>query len=99
MEAYYRVKEVCGLLGCGPDTARAWMAEMPGVINVGNERRRQLMVPQSGIESWLANRRMQAVRLPAKPVPVKALPQRMLKGKKSGGMARMNRRTGKLEAG
>ena len=90
MEHILRVKDVAEILGCSCDTARARMAEMPGVINVGSRHRRQLMVPEGGLEDWLRNHRVekrqeiqQAIRIPRC---------------KNGKLARMDRRTGKLVA-
>ena len=89
MEKWYRPKEVAEILSCQVDTARAWMAEMPNVINVGSEKRQQLMVPESDIENWLRNHRVTTrveIRMPE---------YRM---NRSGKIARMDRRTGKLKA-
>ena len=86
MEALLRVKDVAGLMGCSYDTARSRMKDMPGVMNVGSEKRRQLVVPERGMIDWMANHRMEVRELPV-----------YISG--SGGrMARIDRRTGKLTA-
>ena len=90
MEQILRVKDVAELMGCSYDTARARMAEMPGVINVGSKKRRQLMVPADGLEDWLRNHR---VDHRTEPERLKVIPRG-----KNGRMARMSRRTGKLVA-
>ena len=87
MDKMYRVKDVARILGCGTDTARARMAEMPGVVNVGSDGRRQLMVPEYGIEDWLRNRRMNNAR------PLQVMP-----GGGRGKTPRRDRRTGRLQA-
>lgn len=84
-EQWLKVSDVAAVMGCSYDTARARMAEMPDVVNVGSERRRQLMVPQHGLEDWMRNHRIGTV-IRAAEVP------------RCGGnrMARMDRRTGRL---
>ena len=89
MDKWYRVKEVAEVMGCGEDTARARMKEMPGVINVGSERRQQLMVPEYGLEDWFRNHRI-STRVEI------AMPKFNMS--RSGKIARMDRRTGKLKA-
>ena len=89
MERWYKVSDVSGLMGCSYDTARARMKEMPGVINVGTQKRQQLMVPEFGLEDWLRNHRVTRVTIELPPMRLRA----------DGKLARMNRRTGKLEAG
>ena len=89
MERWYNVKETAEVMRCGVDTARARMKQMPGVINVGSATRRQLMVPEYGLEDWLRNHRVTTVRV--------ELPQ--MKLRKDGKIARMDRRTGKLKVG
>lgn len=84
MENLLRVKDISMMMGCSYDTARARMKEMPGVMNVGTEKRRQLMVPLAGLRDWMANHRMEVKQLPA-----------FIPGP-DGRMARMDRRTGKL---
>ena len=88
MDNWYSVKKVSELMDCSPDTARARMKEMPGVINVGSEKRQQLMVPESDIENWLRNHRITTVRI--------EMPQ--MKLRKDGKIARIDRRTGRLQA-
>lgn len=88
MEQLYSVPAVAGMMGCSYDTARMRMKEMPGVMNVGTERRQQLMVPESGIRDWLQNHRMQE-RVRPMTVTISA----------DGKMARIDRRTGKLRVG
>ena len=95
MERWYRVPDVAEILGCSTDTARARMAEMPEVINVGSKKRRQLMVPQHGLDDWLRNHRMDH-RTEYRPEP--AMKQVRIPKSTSGRMARMDRRTGKLVA-
>ena len=85
MEQMYTVSRIAGLLGCSTDTARARMKEMPGVMNVGSAKRRQLMVPESGLQDWLRNHRMAEAERPLR-VTISA----------DGKMARIDRRTGKL---
>lgn len=58
MDKWYRVRDVAEVMNCSEDTARARMGEMPGVVNVGSEKRRQLMVPEYGIEDWMRNHRI-----------------------------------------
>lgn len=87
-EPWLRVSDVAEILGCSYDTARARMAEMPEVINVGSAKRRQLMVPMWGLEDWMRNHRMR----PAE--PVMKIPRC-----RGGKLARMDRRTGRLVAG
>lgn len=84
MENLLRVKDISVLMGCSYDTARARMKDMPGVVNVGTEKRQQLMVPLAGLKDWLANHRMEARQLPV-----------FIPGP-DGRMARIDRRTGKL---
>lgn len=95
MERWYRVPDVAELMGCSYDTARERMAEMPGVINVGSKKRRQLMVPQYGLEDWLRNHRMDN-RTERRTEP--AVRRVKVPKSTSGRMARMDRRTGKLVA-
>ena len=89
MDNWYSVKRVSELMDCSYDTARARMKQMPGVINVGSATRRQLMVPEYGLEDWLRNHRVTTVRV--------EMPQ--MKLRKDGKIARMDRRTGKLKVG
>ena len=89
MDKWYRVQDVAEVMGCSSDTARARMKEMRDVINVGSERRRQLMVPESSVEDWLRNHRI------CTKVEIFMPKCRMNKRGKS---ARMDRRTGKLKA-
>ena len=89
MNNWYSVKKVSELMDCSYDTARARMKQMPGVINVGSAKRRQLMVPEYGLEDWLRNHRVMTVRV--------ELPQ--MKLRKDGKIARIDRWTGKLQAG
>lgn len=88
MEKWYRVKDVSGILGCNKDTARARMQEMEGVINVGSQKRRQLMVPEYGLEDWLRNHRISG----RGPAPVIGKP--LLNS--DGTLVKRDRRTGKL---
>lgn len=88
MSTLYSVKAVADLMGCSYDTARMRMQEMPGVMNVGSEKRRQLMVPEDGLRDWLHNHRMQTAPRPMK-VTISA----------DGKMARIDRRSGKLRVG
>ena len=88
MDNWYSVKKVSELMDCSADTARMRMKEMPGVINVGTAKRRQLMVPEYGLEDWLRNHRMTTVRI--------EVPQ--MKLRKDGKIARIDRRTGRLQA-
>ena len=89
MEKWCSVKDVAGIMRCSTDTARRRMEQMPDAVNAGTEGRRQLLVPERNVEDWLRNRQVQTlpeiVRLPAP------------RGK-DGKMARINRRTRKLEA-
>lgn len=89
MDNWYSVKKVAQLMDCSDDTARNRMKDMPGVINVGSAKRRQLMVPEYGLEDWLRNHRMTTVRI--------EVPQ--MKLRKDGKIARIDRRTGKLKVG
>jgi hypothetical protein len=88
VDNWYSVKKVSELMDCSPDTARARMKEMPGVINVGSAKRRQLMVPEYGLEDWLRNHRIMTVRI--------EMPK--MKLRKDGKIARIDRRTGRLQA-
>ena len=88
MEQMYSVQSVANILDCEVDTARMRMKEMPNCVNVGTERRRILLVPESDIENWLANHRITTT----KPVMPK------IRTRKDGKIARMDRRTGKLKA-
>ena len=88
MDRWFKVADVAETMGCSYDTARARMKEMPGVINVGSAKRQQLMVPEYGLEDWLMNHRMATVTI--------RLPEMRLR--RDGKIARINRRTGKLEA-
>lgn len=78
------VKTVSLMMGCCYDTARERMAEMPGCVNVGTERRRQLLVPLSGLREWLSNHRVEAITMPVH------------LGCNDGKMARKDRRTGEF---
>ena len=89
MDKWYKVKEVAEVMGCSEDTARSRMKEMPGVINVGSEKRQQLMVPESGMEDWLRNHRI-STRMEI------VMPKYGMD--RNGKIARMDRRTGKLKA-
>ena len=86
-EQWYTVRDVSIIMRCSYDTARSRMEEMPDCINVGSQKRRQLMVPQINLEDWLRNHRIETAR-PAMEIPKS----------KSGKIARMDRRTGKLIA-
>ena len=86
-EQWYPVREVALIMGCSYDTARQRMEEMPDCINVGSQKRRQLMVPQSSLESWFRNHRIRQEK-PEVKIPVC----------RDGKMARIDRRTGKLKA-
>ena len=89
MERWYKVKDVAELMGCSDDTARARMKEMRGVVNVGSEKRRQLMVPEDSIEDWFRNHRVSTkieIMIPD------------FRINRSGKLARIDRRTGKLKA-
>ena len=89
MDRWYRVQDVAEVMGCSSDTARARMKEMHDVINVGSEKRQQLMVPESSVEDWLRNHRITTqVRI--------VVPEHRMN--RSGKIARMDRRTGKLKA-
>lgn len=89
MDRWYRVSDVAGIMGCGVDTARARMEEMRDVVNVGTQKRRQLMVSESALQDWLRNHRISArVEIV---VPKFGM-------NKDGKLARMDRRTGKLKA-
>lgn len=88
MSTLYSVKAVSELMGCSYDTARMRMQEMAGVINVGSEKRRQLMVPEEGLRDWLHNHRMPE-RVRPMTVTISA----------DGKMARIDRRSGKLRVG
>lgn len=89
MDRWYKVGEVAGIMGCGPDTARARMQEMRDVVNVGTQKRRQLMVSESALEDWMRNHRISArVEI--------VMPKYGMR--KDGKLARMDRRTGKLKA-
>ena len=89
MDKWYRVQDVAEVMGCSSDTARARMKEMHDVINVGSEKRQQLMVPEASLEDWLRNHRV------CTKVEIIMPRCRM---SKSGKIARMDRRTGKLKA-
>ena len=91
MDIWYRVKDVAQIMGCSEDTARARMKEMNGVINVGSEKRRQLMVPETDLEDWFRNHRV-ITRVEIQ------IPKKVRLISKDGKMARMDRRTGKLKA-
>ena len=93
MEQMYTVKAVAELMGCSNDTARMRMKQMPGVMNVGTAQRQQLMVPESGIEDWIRNHRMEPAR------PVRKRPVMRVTISADGKMARIDRRTGKLKVG
>lgn len=87
MEKWCSVKDVAGIMRCSTDTARRRMEQMPDATNVGTPGRRQLLVPERNVEDWLRNRQVrnvpEIVRIPKS---------------RNGKLARMNRRTGKLEA-
>ena len=89
MDKWYRVQDVAEVMGCSSDTARSRMKEMRDVINVGSEKRQQLMVPESSVEAWLRNHRI------CTKVEI-FMPKCRIS--KSGKIARMDRRTGKLKA-
>ena len=78
------VKTIALMMDCHPDTARERMQEMPGCVNVGSEKRRQLLVPLSGLREWLASHRVQAITMPVH------------LGSQDGRMARKDRRTGEI---
>lgn len=89
MDRWYKVQDVAEVMGCSADTARARMKEMRDVINVGSEKRQQLMVPEASLEDWLRNHRV------CTKVEIIMPKCRM---NRSGKIARMDRRTGKLRA-
>lgn len=94
MEKWCSVKDVAGIMRCSKDTARRRMESMPGVINAGTQGRRQLLVPERNVEDWLRNRQVHPwPEAPEADARVIRIPR-----SKSGRMARINRRTGKLEA-
>lgn len=86
-DQWYTVRDVSIIMRCSYDTARGRMEEMPDCINVGSQKRRQLMVPKQNLEDWMRNHRIEPER-PAMEIP---------KGR-GGKIARMDRRTGKLIA-
>ena len=86
MEALLRVKDVACITGWSEDTARLKMQEMPGVMNLGSTKRRQLAVKESTLANWLADR---AIYRPDPPIIKPS-------GHSSGKMARRDRRTGEL---
>lgn len=77
-----KVKDIALMMGCSYDTARQRMEEMPDCVNVGTEKRRQLLVPLSGLREWLSNHRVEAITMPVH------------LGCNDGKMARKDRRTG-----
>ena len=79
------VNTVSLMMGCCPDTARERMEEMPGCVNVGSEKRRQLLVPLSGLREWLACHRVAALNMPVH------------MGNQNGRIARKDRRTGEIK--
>lgn len=90
MDKWYRVSDVAEIMGCSNDTARARMKEMADVINVGTETRRQLMVPEYSLEDWMRNHRITITQIRI------VVPEHTMS--KDGKLARISRRTGKLEA-
>lgn len=88
MESWYNVPKVAEVMGCSYDTARARMKEMAEVVNVGSQKRQQLMVPESSVKDWLRNHRV--VKMEVVSPKHRARPD--------GKLARMDRRTGKLKA-
>ena len=85
MENMLSVKTIALMMDCHPDTARERMQEMPGCVNVGSEKRRQLLVPLSGLREWLVNHRVTAMTMPVH------------MGSQDGRMARKDRRTGEIK--
>lgn len=66
------------------------MREMANVVNVGTQKRQQLMVPESSLMDWLRNHRMFSraeMRLSRENLV-----------DKNGKVTRIDRRTGKLKA-
>ena len=90
MESWYSVPKVAEVMGCCYDTARERMKEMADVVNVGSQKRQQLMVPESSVMDWLRNHRMNRTARVEVVVP-KHRPG------PDGKLARMDRRTGKLK--
>jgi len=96
MTTLYSVKAVAEMMGCSNDTARQRMRQMTGVMNVGTERRHQLMVTEESLDTWLRNHRMTRPEAIIVPDPE---PRRMrVTISADGKMARIDRRTGKLTA-
>ena len=96
MEQMYSVQSVASIMDCEVDTARLRMKEMPNCVNVGTERRRILLVPESDIEDWFRNHRL----TPAKQIqPKQKARTTRIKPRADGKIARMDRRTGKLKVG
>ena len=88
MDNWMKVSDVAEVMGCSYDTARARMERMKDAVNVGSQKRRQLMVPEYAVEDWLRNHRIATVRI--------VVPEHRIR--KDGKIARMDRRTGKLKA-
>lgn len=90
MERWYSVPKVSEIMGCSYDTARMRMREMANVVNVGTQKRQQLMVPESSLMDWLRKHRMFSraeMRLSRENLV-----------DKNGKVTRIDRRTGKLKA-
>ena len=87
-EIWFTVPDVAGIMGCSYDTARSRMEEMENVINVGSQKRRQLMVPESSLEDWFRSHRIRREQPVVRKIPRSS----------TGRMARIDRRTGKLVA-
>jgi hypothetical protein len=92
MERWYSVPKVAEVMGCCYDTARERMKEMDEVVNVGSQKRQQLMVPESSVMDWLRNHRM------IKRAEITAPKRNIRLVSNDGKLARMDRRTGKLKA-
>ena len=60
-ERFLSAKEVAENMGISLSAARTRMAEMPGCIDVGEGKNRILRVPESGLETWQANRVLRVI--------------------------------------
>ncbi len=60
-ERFLSAKEVAENMGISLSAARARMSEMPGCIDVGEGKNRILRVPESGLETWQANRAVRVI--------------------------------------
>ena len=54
-ENYLGPAQVAEILNVSTETARRLMPEMPGCVNLGRGKNRQLRVPESGLQDWLSN--------------------------------------------